>query len=110
MIEVKQLTNEEKPKIETSKITVSIPEYYYEQMSNVSAKYGGIQGFMTYAVRRYLAKHKPRRKKTRKRKYPMKIDDELKAEINKRVPEFFLNQNQSFLVCITDLLRSEGIE
>ena len=110
MTEVDRLENDMEEEIGSSRISITLPEYYYEKMREVSVKYGGIQGFIIYALRRYVAKHKNKIKNPRRRRYTVKLDDTLKKEIQDLAPEFFLNLSQSFTVCILDLLKEEGVE
>lgn len=110
MTEIDKLENNTSKKLGSSKISVTLPDYYYTKMKEVAVKHGGIQGFIIYAIRRYIAKHKPTIKSPRKKRYTLQIDDKLKSEIRELIPEFFLNQNQSFMVCIVDLLKEEGVE
>jgi len=110
MTEIDKLENNTSKKLGSSKISVTLPDYYYTKMKEIAVKYGGIQGLIIYAIRRYVTKHKTTIKNPRKKRYTLQIDDKLKSEIRELIPEFFLNQNQSFMVCIVDLLKEEGVE
>ncbi len=90
------------------KILVNFPEYYYDALSKIAPKYGGINGAMIYAARRFVTKHKKTKDNPRRRKYSIKIDGELKKELMDRVGEYFITQNQSFLQCIIEFLAEEG--